>query len=35
MCNMYSMELLLSVPRDTSEIQMFHLKILIPESEDF
>lgn len=35
MCNMYSMELLLSVPRDASEIQMFHLKILIPESEDF
>lgn len=35
MCNMYSMELLLSVPRDTSEIQMFHLKILIPEREDF
>jgi hypothetical protein len=29
------MELLLSVPRDNSEIQMFHLKILIPESEDF
>lgn len=29
------MELLLSIPRDTSEIQMFHLKILIPESEDF
>lgn len=32
---MYSMELLPSIPRDTSKIQMFYLKILIPESEDF
>lgn len=29
------MELLLSIPGDNSEIQMFHLKILIPDSEDF